>query len=55
MPIKKGRVPVKIYTDDLDAAAYEQLRKICELPIIHRLEACEKNRPELRKMAAQGC
>ena len=39
MPIKqiisKGRVPVKIYTDDIDHSAYEQLQRISELPFIH--------------------
>lgn len=39
MPIKrtitKGRVPVKIYTDQIDPQAYEQLLNISELPIIH--------------------
>lgn len=39
MPIKQtisgGRVPVKIYTDDIDPAAYEQLRNIAQLPFIH--------------------
>lgn len=33
--INKGRVPVKIYTDDIDASAYDQLTKIAELPFIH--------------------
>jgi len=33
--IKKGRVPVKIYTDDIDPGAYDQLAKIAELPFIH--------------------
>lgn len=39
MPIKrtitKGRVPVKIYTDQIEPQAYEQLLNISELPIIH--------------------
>jgi len=39
MPIKKiitkGKVPVKIYTDDIEQSAYEQLSKIAELPIIY--------------------
>jgi len=39
MPIKrvinKGKVPVKIYTDDIDHGAYDQLAKISELPFIH--------------------
>ena len=38
MPIKtiitKGRVPVKIYTDDIDSGAYDQLTNISQLPII---------------------
>ncbi len=33
--INKGRVPVKIYTDDIDPSAYTQLSKIAELPFIH--------------------
>lgn len=33
--INKGRVPVKIYTDDIDPSAYNQLSKIAELPFIH--------------------
>jgi len=40
MPVKqiitKGKVPVKIYTDDVEASAYKQLSQIAELPIIHR-------------------
>lgn len=39
MPVKKviktGRVPVNIYTDDIEASAYDQLAKIAQLPIIH--------------------
>jgi tRNA-splicing ligase RtcB len=39
MPIKrvisKGRVPVKIYTDDVEYAALDQLANIAQLPIIH--------------------
>ncbi|MES9905253.1 MAG: RtcB family protein [Sedimenticola sp.] len=39
MPIKrvitKGRVPVKIYTDDVEQAALDQLANIAHLPIIH--------------------
>ena len=39
MPVKqiitKGKVPVKIYTDDVEASAYQQLSQIAELPIIH--------------------
>ncbi len=39
MPIKrvitKGRVPVKIYTDDVEHAALDQLANIAHLPIIH--------------------
>ena len=27
--------PVKVYTDDLDAAAAEQLRNVASLPFIH--------------------
>ena len=39
MPIKKiitkGKVPVKIFTDDIEAEAYEQLSNIAQLPFIH--------------------
>ncbi len=39
MPIKrvitKGRVPVKIFTDDIDHGALEQLINISHLPVIH--------------------
>ena len=39
MPIKqvitKGKVPVKIYTDDIDPGAYQQLMNIAQLPFIH--------------------
>ena len=35
MVITKGKVPVKIYTDDVDPAAYEQLTKVAQLPFIH--------------------
>ncbi len=39
MPVKqvlnKGRVPVKIYTEDLDARAYDQLINVSKLPIVH--------------------
>lgn len=33
--IKKGKVPVNIYTDDIDHGAYEQLSLIAQLPFIH--------------------
>ena len=33
--INKGRVPVKIYTDDIDPQALTQLTKMAQLPIIH--------------------
>ncbi len=33
--ISRGRVPVKIYTDDVDASALEQLTNLAHLPIIH--------------------
>ncbi len=33
--IKKGKVPVNIYTNDIDHGAYDQLAKIAELPFIH--------------------
>jgi len=39
MPIKtnitKGKVPVKIYTDDIEHTAYQQLLNISTLPFIH--------------------
>lgn len=39
MPIKKiitqGKVPVKIYTDEIEATAYAQLVQMADLPIIH--------------------
>jgi len=39
MPIKriitKGKVPVKIYTDDVDPQALTQLTNIAQLPFIH--------------------
>ncbi len=33
--IKKGLVPVKVYTDDLEPAAYEQLINMAKMPFIH--------------------
>jgi len=33
--ISKGRVPVKIYTDEIDPAALQQLYNIAQLPFIH--------------------
>src|SRR4051812_28522400 len=39
MPVKmilqKGRVPVKVYTDDIEHEALEQLINISKLPIVH--------------------
>jgi tRNA-splicing ligase RtcB len=39
MPVKQtlegGRVPVKIWTDDIDAATQQQLRNVAQLPIVH--------------------
>ena len=39
MPVKrvitKGKVPVKIYTDEVESSAYEQLCRLAELPFIH--------------------
>ncbi|MGZ8160036.1 MAG: RtcB family protein [Methylobacter sp.] len=39
MPIKtiitKGKVPVKIYTDDVEAEAYQQLLNMAQMPFIH--------------------
>lgn len=40
MPVKKvistGAVPVKIYTDDIEQSAYDQLERVSRLPFIHR-------------------
>jgi tRNA-splicing ligase RtcB len=33
--ITKGKVPVNIYTEDIDHGAYDQLSKIAQLPFIH--------------------
>lgn len=33
--ISKGKVPVKIYTDEVDAVAMQQLYNISQLPIVH--------------------
>jgi tRNA-splicing ligase RtcB len=33
--IEEGRVPVKVYTDDVEASARQQLVNISRLPIIH--------------------
>ena len=33
--INKGKVPVKIYTDEVDSASYQQLVNMSQLPIIH--------------------
>lgn len=33
--LRKGRVPVHIYTDDIDHAALQQLLNIANLPIVH--------------------
>ncbi len=33
--INKGKVPVKIYTDDIEHEAYQQLINISTLPFIH--------------------
>ena len=39
MPVRqvlnKGRVPVKIFTDDVAPGAYEQLGRVAELPFVH--------------------
>ena len=39
MPVKKimtgGKVPVKIYTDDVDPKAIDQLLNVAQLPFIH--------------------
>ena len=33
--ITKGKVPVKIYTDDIEHEAYQQLQNLSQLPFIH--------------------
>jgi tRNA-splicing ligase RtcB (3'-phosphate/5'-hydroxy nucleic acid ligase) len=33
--IEEGRVPVKVYTDDVEASARQQLVNLSQLPIIH--------------------
>src|SRR5688572_19014633 len=33
--IEEGRVPVRIYTDDVEASARQQLVNVSKLPIIH--------------------
>jgi tRNA-splicing ligase RtcB len=33
--ITKGKVPVKIYTDEIDSAAFQQLYNLSQLPFIH--------------------
>ncbi len=33
--ITKGKVPVNIYTNDIDHGAYDQLSKMAQLPFIH--------------------
>lgn len=33
--ISKGKVPVKIYTDDVEPSAYQQLLKMSQMPFIH--------------------
>ncbi len=33
--ISKGRVPVKIYTDEVESAAMQQLYNVAQLPFIH--------------------
>ena len=39
MPIKtvitKGKVPVKVYIDDIEHEAYQQLLNIAQLPFVH--------------------
>lgn len=35
MVITKGKVPVKIFTDDIDEASYRQLQNIANLPIVY--------------------
>ena len=40
MPVRTeitgGKVPVKIYTNEIDESAYQQLQQIAQLPFIHR-------------------
>lgn len=36
LQLNKGRVPVKIWTDDIDASAMQQLNNIAQLPIVHQ-------------------
>ena len=33
--IKEGRVPIEVFTDDLEASARQQLVNISKLPIVH--------------------
>ena len=33
--IREGHVPVKVYTDDIDNGAYQQLAQVARLPFIH--------------------
>lgn len=33
--ISKGKVPVKIYTDEVEATAMQQLYNMAQLPFIH--------------------
>ncbi|MEK7991951.1 MAG: RtcB family protein, partial [Thiotrichaceae bacterium] len=35
MTLEKGSVPIKIYTDDVDSLALDQLIQISKLPFIH--------------------
>ena len=39
MPVKqtitKGKVPIKIYTDEIESSAYDQLCQIAQMPFIH--------------------
>ncbi len=52
MPIKrtitKGRVPVKIYTDDVEPDALNQLANIPQLPFVHSHVAAMQDVPEVR-------
>ena len=55
MPVKqiitKGKVPVKIYTDEIESSAYQQLCQIAELPFIpYHLDLCNIEETEIQGM-----
>ena len=35
MTLDEGRVPVKVWTDDIEKAALQQLRNMAGLPVVH--------------------